>query len=573
MAHIDATATHDGRGNVTIEGYAATYDGAGGVILTPTGQSAAETAINAQVRTITAKVELLDGSTLLDTFGHDDRLQGFTIERVGVSQFFGFGICQKLNVKLIDTNRALTVTAGHVLDIEMEAGGEAVRPFPAFTVTEVNRDENTNGLSITAYDAISGAAGITVADISLTAPYTVRDVAEACAAALGLSGVSIVGVGASETCFTTSYANGANFEGTETLREVLDDIAEATQTIYFVTASGLLCFKRLAKDGDAAFTVDCGKYFKLSSKTNRRLSAICSATELGDNVTATLDVSGTTQYVRDNAFWALRDDVAALVDAAMAAVGGLTVNQFEMEWRGNFLAELGDKLALETKDGGTAYTYLLDDTITYNGAYAQRSAWAYTDSEETESNPTSLGDVLKQTYARVDKANRQIDLVASEAAGNTEAISALQVNTSSISASVQATREYTESALEGISGDVADLTSKVEATITPEQVQLSIQAALDDGVAKVATETGFTFDDRGLTVTKSDSDLSTTITEDGMTVSLNSEDVLTANNQGVNAKNLHATTYLIIGENSRFEDYEKNGEARTGCFWIGPVSI
>ena len=42
--------------------------------------------------------------------------------------------------------------------------------------------------------------------------------------------------------------------------------------------------------------------------------------------------------------------------------------------------------------------------------------------------------------------------------------------------------------------------------------------------------------------------------------------VLTANSVGVDAANLHATTYLIIGTNSRLEDYDTN---RTGCFWVG----
>lgn len=59
--------------------------------------------------------------------------------------------------------------------------------------------------------------------------------------------------------------------------------------------------------------------------------------------------------------------------------------------------------------------------------------------------------------------------------------------------------------------------------------------------------------------------MSTTITEDGMKVYKNNGAVLTANSNGVDAKNLHATTYLIIGDNSRFEDYSN----RTGCFWIG----
>ena len=52
-----------------------------------------------------------------------------------------------------------------------------------------------------------------------------------------------------------------------------------------------------------------------------------------------------------------------------------------------------------------------------------------------------------------------------------------------------------------------------------------------------------------------------------MRVSKGSEVVLTADNGGVEARNLHATTYLIIGGNSRFEDY--NNGSRTGCFWIG----
>jgi hypothetical protein len=60
--------------------------------------------------------------------------------------------------------------------------------------------------------------------------------------------------------------------------------------------------------------------------------------------------------------------------------------------------------------------------------------------------------------------------------------------------------------------------------------------------------------------------METTITENGMIVYKDNEAVLTANNVGVEAVNLNASTYLIIGGNSRFENYGSN---RTGCFWIG----
>lgn len=501
--------------------------------------AAALAAINSTVRTITAMVAL-GGAT----FTHKGALQGVTVERAGAAQFFGFGICQKATIKLIDRERALSVAAGSKALVSF--GGEGC--LPAFYVTETHRDEATNGLSVTAYDAIYDAASITVDKLVLSTAYTVRDMAAACADALGLGGVRIVGVGSTETCFDTLHETGANLEGTETLREVLDDIAEATQTIYYATHDGLLCFKRLDREGAAVYTIDRSRYFNMSSKTNRRLAAICHATELGDNVTAALEESGTTQYVRDNAFWTLRDDVGTLVDAALAAAGGLTINQFECEWRGNYLLELGDKIALETKDGGTVASFLLDDTIEYDGAYRQRTAWKYEDSNEDESNPSNLGDLLKQTYARVDKANKRIELVASE----TERISV---------------------ALGDMGEDLADVTKRASLAVTPEQVQISIEQAISDGVNRVRTTTGFTFDEDGMTVSKDGSELSTTVTEDGMRVMRNDEEVLRADNQGVKARNLHATTYLIIGETSRFEDYEKDGESRTGCFWIGPVSV
>ena len=97
-------------------------------------------------------------------------------------------------------------------------------------------------------------------------------------------------------------------------------------------------------------------------------------------------------------------------------------------------------------------------------------------------------------------------------------------------------------------------------------MQLQISTALQNGVECVETSTGFTFNESGLLIEKSNSEISTQITEDGMRVMRDGENVLIADNQGVQATNLHATTYLIIGTNSRFEDYDSN---RTGCFWIG----
>lgn len=65
---------------------------------------------------------------------------------------------------------------------------------------------------------------------------------------------------------------------------------------------------------------------------------------------------------------------------------------------------------------------------------------------------------------------------------------------------------------------------------------------------------------------ESNNTVKTNISNNGMKVYGNEKEVLAASDQGVVAKDLHAETYLIVGKNSRFENY---GENRTGCFWIG----
>ena len=59
-----------------------------------------------------------------------------------------------------------------------------------------------------------------------------------------------------------------------------------------------------------------------------------------------------------------------------------------------------------------------------------------------------------------------------------------------------------------------------------DDVNISISTALADGIDKVTTTTGFTFNEEGLHISKSDSEITTNITEDGMTVYKNDEAVL-----------------------------------------------
>ena len=397
-----------------------------------------------KVRRVKAKALHYSNGALANTFTENNRIKSIEIQRVGEnSKFFGFGISHRLNIKLIDVNRELNFTTSDYFSVSI--GLEEYTQFPHMYITETNRDENTNELSITAYDLLDKFKKHTFSELTLTKPYTIADVVNAVATFLGIS-VSIPNL----DVFNISYADGANLEGTESLYDLLTAAAEATQTIFYMNSSNTLVFKRLDISGNPALTITKEDYITLDSGDNRRLQTVCHATELGDNVSASTTKIGTTQYVRDNPFWELRDDIDTLVDNALAAVGNMTINQFSCEWRGNPLLNPGDKIALTTKDNQTVVSYLLNDTLTFDGSLSQKSEWNYEDSEEDESNPSDLGEALKQTYARVDKVNKKVNILVSQVETNKSNISSLQLNTESISATVESLEATTNSQVETI---------------------------------------------------------------------------------------------------------------------------
>ena len=510
-------------------------------------------------------------------FTGEDNLKSLTIERVGDNtKFFGFGICQKATLKLIDKDREIeTAKCKFYALFDDDTDNSTYTPY--FYSTDIRRDENTNEISITAYDALYFTANYDIAPLFNMAGYeTATPLGFAEAAANIMEGygynttfnaVGIVG------SFDTYNRSDINIEATATIRELLNAVAEATQTIYYISNNDAITFKQLDKSGVAVYTIGKDEYITLESKASRRLTAICHATELGDNIVATMEQSGTTQYIRDNPFWTLKDNVEDLVEAAVSNIGGLTINQYTCSWRGNYLLEIGDKINLITKDNTIATSFLLDDTIEYNGAFAEKSQWSYEESEsETAAAPSNLGEALKQTYAKVDKVNKEIELVVNDVTENTASISAIRADTDGIAATVSSIQQNTENALSGINNSIQELETQI--TQTADSVKIEVKQELkEEGVESVRTATGFVFDDSGLTIHESGKEITTNINNNGMTVYKNEEAVLTANEKGVVAVDLHANTYLLIGDNSRFEDWtNSNNSRRTACFWVGVLN-
>jgi hypothetical protein len=587
------------------------------------------TELNSPKQTIKARVELLRGSTLERVCTCSDVLSEMSIERTGEGKFFGFGICQKLNVSLIDIDRDIEVTKDHSLEAVFGVGTDFIYPFPRFFVQDIQRDEVSNMLNLTAYDILFQAEKYKVSDLGLLPPYTIRAVTAACANILG---VPLVYVNVDPVTFDVNFPEGANFDGTESVRYALNAIAEATQTIYYMNNRWELTFRRLNKNAANVETIGRDEYIELFNQDGRTITNIAHVTELGDNTSTIGDDTGVTQFIRENPFWELRNDIDDLLNQAQVNIAGLSIQQFESTWSGNYLIEIGDRIGFVTENGDIISTFLLDDTITFDGTLMEYSQWHYDDNEgETFTNPVTVGDTIRQTYARVDKANQRIDLMASDVEESVEKVAQLSLTTEEIKAEVKRVEEEGDAAIgelsiatdeikaevsrvenendqatanlaiqadniiasvqtvetqlnasvDDINNNISTLTKSIKAKVTSDQVNLAISQTLDEGLDQVAIKsTDFVFDSSGLTISKTKEPTSTNINPNGLVIYegaiqkevVDDEEIITnnklleVNKDGVNAINLHATTYLKVGGRSRFENYESD---RTGCFWIG----
>lgn len=528
---------------------------------------------NSAVRSVTATAYLCDEThNVVTTFLHTNRIVSIDITRLGESnKFFGFGITHKLNLKLIDINRELNITTDNNIVIKIDNTS-----YPSFFVTEVHRDEVTNELSITGYDYLYFLSNHTVSELDLPNAYSIKDfVGKVTTFGRTKYGLGSEVLAENNELLNISHEGTINFDGTETIREALTSASEFAGCVYYLTReSGLNKINFVPLGYNEEIHVDKDEYFTLTVKDNRKLAGITHATELGDNVSVKASYTGTTQVIRNNPFLELRNDVNTILETLFTTYGGMVMGQFNLEWRGSAEhSKTGVKLSYTEKNGDIGFGYLINDTIHYNGALKEKTEWAYdtTQDEELESNPSSLGEALKNTFARVDKVNKEITLVAQNVEEANAQISQIQIDTGEIKATVESNKEESAGYIDDLNISIDNLVKRVDASLSDEAFKVQIETAINSGVIdEVTTSTGFTFNEVGLTVSKLNKEMTTTITEDGMTVYKDDEALLVANNTGVVARNLHAETYLIIGENSRFEDFTNTkNEARTGCFWIG----
>ena len=230
------------------------------------------------------------------------------------------------------------------------------------------------------------------------------------------------------------------------------------------------------------------------------------------------------------------------IDNLFTRLKGLTFYTYELESYGIGYLELYDLFTLKTHDNNEYSCLFLYDNLEITQGLSENSKAELPGETETDYKVASESDrVLNKTILQVDKQEQEIR--------------ALITNTQNI-----------DGKLEGLNNGYSEITKKLEQTTTATQVQTLISETLSNGVDSVTTTTGYTFDKDGLTISKSGEEMKNLIDNTGMYVKRDDENILSANNEGVNAINLTARQYLTIGNNSRLEDYK---QVRTACFYVG----
>ncbi|MBO5317560.1 MAG: hypothetical protein J6A74_03880, partial [Oscillospiraceae bacterium] len=135
-----------------------------------------------------------------------------------------------------------------------------------------------------------------------------------------------------------------------------------------------------------------------------------------------------------------------------------------------------------------------------------------------------------------------------------------------------------EADLQGIRGQVSTQSTQLQnvqtqmtqVSQTAQSLQITVDKIQSDGVNKIKTQMGYTFDDAGLQIAREGQQMKNLLDNTGMYVTRDGQTVLQANAAGVVATDVQVHNFLIVGDHARFEDYTDGLDAlRTACFWLG----
>lgn len=409
--------------------------------------------------------------------------------------------------------------------------------YGTYIVKEVTKDEEQQSLSLECYDRMIQSMIPYDLTLDYSAGVTVKDFLDAICDRLGWA--------KGYTVFYNSdiLIDEEKYDLSDTFRDALDDIAEV--------AGGMIGF--VGDELQVIYPTDSGevideenlKSLKIGKKYGPVNSVVLSRTPQEDNI-----YNQDVDSIAEHGITEIRIENNQIIDSHredfMAgicnALFGLSFELYELDSFGIGYLNLGDYFTIKTADGAEHKALMLCDDLKITQGVTETSKLEEPEATKTDYSAASETDkTLRKTILRVDKQANQISALVSK----------------------------TETLANDVSGVAETVTKMAEVMIDSDSVDIKISEAVGN-IDSVETSTGYTFDKNGLNIHREGDAMHNTLDNTGMYVRRDGDDVLTANNEGVNAINLKSRQFLIVGSNARFEDYsDGTGSRRTACFYVG----
>lgn len=443
------------------------------------------------------------------------------------------------NVEIV-TADSFAVASGTEIDnvsvgVKQEGDAEySMIDLGACVINEVEWDKANNSAVLKCYDKM--LFSMVPYDLELTYPMTLGaylgKICERFDWVLGTEEFTNSDVEIEEEKYTTEY----------TFRDVLDQIAQAAGgTIAFRDGSLCVLYPTASGETYSADNMISSDGITIGELYGPVTAVVLARTPQEDNIyriaeDASLEDAVEIKIENNQLMDSHRED---FIDGIFERLNGLSYYLYDFHSFGYLYVDLLDLFTLEDQNGNEYKCLMLADEFTIGQGLDETSSCEAPEETETDYAAASESDrVINQTILRVDKQEQEITSLVS--------------TTTQIAGSLENTRQ-----------------TLTEVKQTAESLNITVTKIEQDGIDKVKTSMGYTFDDEGLKIAKDGETIENRIDNTGMYVENDGDTVLSANNSGVDAINVKVNQYLIVGEHTRFEDFRnEHGEERTGCFWL-----
>jgi len=249
------------------------------------------------------------------------------------------------------------------------------------------------------------------------------------------------------------------------------------------------------------------------------------------------------------------DDLKPIAQTLYEHLKDVTYTPCKVAMPAGLSIKAGNTVMITDKNGKTITAYVM--TRTQSG---QKDTLECTGSARRDCSTAVNNQSYKALTGKVLNLRTDVEGIKAENKDTSGRVTKLQMDIAGIRTQVA----QQESTADGLQKRLTSVEQSAEG------IDLAVKSIQENGVDKVTTETGYSFSDNGLIISRSGEEMKNRMDHTGMYVERSGEVILQANNKGVVAKDVTVLNYLVVGNHARFEDYSDGTDTkRTACFWIG----